>query len=215
MASTASETSGSSAERRCGPCCTMATRLPNLRNAWPSSTPMNPPPRIRRWSGSEFSSSAVSLVSGLASSRPETEGIPGFAPRLMNSFSPKSRRGGPPSAGHRSTVRGATNRASPRMKRSPSDPCRLLQLRSTIPDTTARLWASTPARSVFQSPTWTPNWAARDVRSATLAFVGMQPTLMHVPPIMPRSISATRWPARARSEARVLPAFPPPTISTS
>ena len=57
--------------------------------------------------------------------------------------------------------------------------------------------------------------SARRRAEFTRAFVGMQATLMQVPPTKRRSTIATRQPAFARSIASDLPALPPPTTSRS
>jgi hypothetical protein len=67
---------------------------------------------------------------------------------------------------------------------------------------------STPIRAAWR--------AARRVRAEpTSAFVGMQATLMQVPPILSRSTMRTFQPAFARSIASDLPALPPPITNRS
>src|SRR5437773_11328365 len=48
-----------------------------------------------------------------------------------------------------------------------------------------------------------------------MVFVGVQPTLMHVPPRFFSSISATDHPKSARRNASGLPAWPEPTTMAS
>ena len=56
-----------------------------------------------------------------------------------------------------------------------------------------------------------PGSSPRARADSTSALVGMQATLMQLPPILSRSTMATDQPASARSIARDLPALPPPT----
>lgn len=93
-------------------------------------------------------------------------------------------------------------------------------LRPTISATTARFRSRTPIGSAPSNASRMPNSAARRASSATLAdltsvLVGMQATLMQVPPIIPFSTMTTGWPADAIFAARVLPPFPPPTTAIS
>ena len=97
------------------------------------------------------------------------------------------------------------------------DSANILSWADTIPPTTVSLW---PRRASREIAGWasssTPIAAARravsrDRADPTSALVGMQATLMQVPPILSRFTMATDQPALARSIAKDLPALPPPT----
>ena len=70
---------------------------------------------------------------------------------------------------------------------------------STIPCLLACVWAKSSSAEATLTPSWA-NWPFASLSACavcTQAFVGMHPTVMHVPPIRSASISATRAPSWA------------------
>ena len=180
-----------------------------------NSQPTYPPPRISRRSGSRSSRRIVSEVHTAASATPGRSGTAGVVPVLITTSRPRTRRT-PPSRVRISTVRGPTKRAVPRMKSMP-DSANIFSWADTIPPTTDSLCRRRASREIAAVPSSsTPILAAFRATSRvradpTSALVGMQATLMQVPPILSRSTMTTGQPALARSIARDFPALPPPT----
>ncbi len=70
---------------------------------------------------------------------------------------------------------------------------------STIPCLFACVWAKSSSADATLTPSW-EKWPFASLSACavcTHAFVGMQPTVMHVPPMRSASISATRAPSWA------------------
>lgn len=171
-----------------------------------------------RRSGMRSRRMIVSLFRGSTSASPGTEGRWGTVPVLITTSAPRTTRR-PPSFRSISTVRSATKRAVPRTRSIPLSR-NWWWLRFTMSATTPSLWERSMSRSTSTLPRLRPSDCAVAARRTsrelvTRDLVGMHATLMHVPPIMPRSTMTTLRPARARSMARVFPALPPPTTNRS
>ena len=176
---------------------TMVTSVPKWAKIDANSTPMTPPPRM----ASRFGTSPIS-------SRPV-----------------ESRQRGPsmPSTGGRRDCDPVATIADWNLTSSaPSTAIVFASVNAPLPDTMAISFALTTPVIPFTSPSTMPclfacAWAKSSSAEATLtpscakwpfaslsacavcthAFVGMQPTVMHVPPTRSASISATRAPSCA------------------
>ena len=175
------------------------TSLPNALNTEANSSPITPAPTMHSLCGTLSMSSSSRDVSTPSSVLPSIGSIADDEPVAMITSFAVTRS---PAA---STVSASTKRASPRsrwmlgLEMSDSTPSRNCL-------TTARLRSITAGKSSVKATSLIPK-ASASAKSLTIAavrqraFVGMHPSLRHVPPTSPRSISATLSPRRAASRA--------------
>src|SRR5512140_1208224 len=195
---------------------TTVTFDPNRRNAWAISTPIGPPPRISRRSGSFFWENTVSFVQYGTSAIPSTGGGEGLEPVAMIHALAVSRS---PSM---ETVWSSTKRGDPNRTSAPSLQNRSGESCSWIVAMTERTRPMTAARETGGSATsGSPNSFARRARDHTPAvrisvFDGTQPKWRQSPPsafaFSTSTVFAPNWAAPA---AAVSPAAPPPRIPRS
>ena len=162
------------------------TLLPRRRNSWLNSTPIYPPPMIKRCSGtSSISMIVVELRAGTASS-PGIGGFQGRDPVSMKNQPAESSRC-PPSTSFIPTDFGPVKLASPIMTSTP--PALMAsRLASRKSSTMLLLRCLTAFMSIETRPASTPYSRARLARYATrplatMVFVGVQPSLIQVPPM--------------------------------
>src|SRR5207248_4165847 len=71
----------------------------------------------------------------------------------------------------------------------------------------------TPPTSMPNLPAWRISFSTSELRTRT--FLGLHPFSEHRPPMLPRSMRATRCPAAAMREVAPRPALPPPMATKS
>ena len=204
----------------------VAPRIPesshDCRNAGTPARTL--PPRIRRRAtmtcdGSQSSSSASTWVSGRAAARPGTSGTVARVPRLRKRRSATMRRGTAVRGIFTSIVRGPTRDPSPRRNsRCATEnffwcvvirPSTIVALALPVYQPCLPLGPRSARRTRRPGRRgWRP-WRFESVLAWQAGDVG------HEPPIKPRSITTTGRPCCARSQARYLPASPPPRTAFS
>ena len=180
---------------------------------------MYPPPMIAKEEGISSRRRISSLSHAPASHRPGIGGCAGRVPKLRRTLSEWSWRV-VPSSTTTSTLCASRSLALPRMKSIPGA-AKNFSCAAIIAETMPFLCARSFSRSMWTLPvpstpkTESLRASSRRRADATRDFVGIHATLMQVPPMNCRSMSATFHPCFARFIASDLPALPPPTTMRS
>ena len=205
--------SSSSVGRMCALRWMMVTREPNRENICASSRATYRPPRTRSSAGTSVSSMTVVLVRKPESARPGMFGMVGFAPVAI------TKRPARIVLSATRSVSLPVKAACPLKSVTFGKPRRLsIYFVWRISSTSLSFWATSLEKSVSSPRTAMPakgvccaQWS--DSAARISAFDGTHPTLIQVPPTVPRSRKATVAP---RSDALMAAAnaAPPEPITT-
>src|SRR5262245_21803138 len=212
---TSSLASGSSSATSRSSASITVTSTPNLANTWPSSTPIEPPPRMASERGSVSTSIACRLVQYGVPARPSIGGTAGSVP-VASTSARLAVYSSPPTA----TERGPVTFAQPRTNVPPLPSSRSTATRSfQLSVASARIRCATGAQSGVTSlapamPGMRRASASR-LAARTIILLGTQPQYGHSPPTRLPSMPATDIPASASFPTRSSPPGPSPTTSAS
>ncbi len=209
------DASASSIGIRCSSISTIVTSVPKWRKIEANSTPITPPPRIASRLGTSAISSRPVESTQAGPSMPVTGGRSDCEPVAITAE--RKVTSSPPST---AIVFGPVNSPRPFTMVMPlalTTPVMPFTSPSTMPCLFCCAWPKSSSGSLTRTPIWAK--VSRASFSAwavcTHVFVGMQPTVMQVPPTRACSIRTTLAPSCAARIAAGYPPGPPPRTATS
>ena len=208
-------TSGSVSCATLLPRANRVTRTPRRASAWPSSSPMTPPPTTATDCGKSVHSNTASLVMTLSPAACHSGGTMGVEPVAITTLAASTSV-----CSSTCNVPGEIKRAWPRSFSSSGMALTPSSTKPTKRSRSLRTRLITCWPSMRTGPACTPKagaaataWAAS--AAAIKSLLGMQPTRAQVVPYGPLSIISTRLPCMRAALCAVMPAVPLPITATS